>query len=74
MIIELNDIKEVKISPKASFKYYMLFVYNKNLEAPNHKYFLLHQSVDLDDLEHHKKTWVISDADEFRVFVVNLPS
>ena len=32
MIIELNDIKEVEIVAKADFKYYMLYVYNKNVK------------------------------------------
>ena len=74
MIIELNDIKEVEIVEKAEFKYYMLYVYNKNVKEPNHKYFLLQQSVHIDDLEHYKTTWELGEGDEFKVFAVNLPS
>lgn len=74
MIIELNDIKEVEIVAKAEFKYYMLYIYNKNEKDPNNKYLLLNQSVNIDDLEHYKTTWVLGDGDEFVVFAINLPS
>ena len=74
MIIELNDIKEVEIVAKADFKYYMLYIYNKNVKEPNHKYFLLDQSVNIDDVEHYKTTWELGEGDEFKVFAVNLPS
>ena len=74
MITELNDIKEVEIVAKADFKYYMLYIYNKNVKDPNHKYFLLNQSVNIDDLEHYKTTWELGEGDEFKVFAVKLPS
>jgi len=74
MTIELNDIKEVEIVTKTDFKYYMLYVYNKNAKEPNNKYFLLNQSVYIDDLEHYKTTWELGEGDEFKVFAVMLPA
>ena len=73
MIIELNDIKEVEIVAKTNFKYYMLYVYNKNEIDLNNKYFLLHQSINIDELEYYKTKWILRNGDEFKVFSVNLP-
>ena len=52
----------------------MLYIYNKNVKEPNNKYFLLNQSVNIDDLEHYKTTWELGDGYEFVVFAINLPS
>ena len=73
MITELNNIKEVEITEKTDFKYYMLYVYNKTVDYRN-RYFLLTQSTEINDLEHYKKTWNLNEGDEFKVFAVMLPS
>jgi len=48
MIIELNNIKEVEITAKTEFKYYLLFSYNNNSKDPNFRYFLIDQNPDID--------------------------
>ena len=74
MIIELNDIKEVEIVAKTEFKYFMLFIYKPKATDVYGKYFLLNQSVNVDDLEHYKTTWKLNEGEEFKVFSVMLPS
>jgi hypothetical protein len=74
MIIELNNIKEVEITAKTEFKYYLLFSYNTNSNDPNFRYFLIDQNPDIDWIKNRMDNWNLATGEEFRVFAVMLPS
>lgn len=52
----------------------MLFVYNSKTKDPYHKYWLMNQSPNIEDLERSKETWNLNEGEEFKVFAVMLPS
>jgi len=74
MIIELNNIKEVEITAKTEFKYYLLFSYNANSNDPNFRYFLIDQNPDIDWIKNKMDNWALASGEEFRVFAVMLPA
>ena len=70
---EIYDLTEIKVIQKKRVKYYSLFLYREHHDIPD-KYFMLHQSMRLEDIEKYKKDWTLSDGDEFRIFCYNLPA
>ncbi len=74
MIIELNNIKEVEITAKTEFKYYLLFSYNNNSKDPNFRYFLIDQNPDIDWIKNRMDGWNLAKGEEFKVFAVMLPA
>ncbi len=74
MIIELNKIKEVEITAKTEFKYYLLFTYNNNSKDPNSRYFLIDQNSDVDWIKNRMDNWNLAEGEELKVFAVMLPA